>query len=139
MTVTRLTGGLTPGDGADPRTFPAIFNATADEIEAQGTAIAGKAPLFFLENVQTGNYTLTLTDVAKVVAVDSSSASTVTVPANSAVAFPLGSVLNVYRAGTGGVAIAGAAGVTVRNAGSVVSQYAERSLRKRDTNEWVLV
>jgi hypothetical protein len=31
---------LTPGDGADPRTFPAIFNATADEIEAQGTAIA---------------------------------------------------------------------------------------------------
>jgi len=40
MTITRLTGGLTPGDGADPRTFPAIFNATADEIEAQGTAIA---------------------------------------------------------------------------------------------------
>jgi hypothetical protein len=40
MTITRLTGGLTPGDGADPRTFPAIFNATADEIDAQGTAIA---------------------------------------------------------------------------------------------------
>ena len=33
MTVTRLTGGLTPGDGADPRTFPAIWNATADDIE----------------------------------------------------------------------------------------------------------
>jgi hypothetical protein len=32
--VTRLVGGLTPGDGADPRTFPAIWNATADEIEA---------------------------------------------------------------------------------------------------------
>jgi hypothetical protein len=32
--VTRLVGGLTPGDGADPRTFPAIWNVTADEIEA---------------------------------------------------------------------------------------------------------
>ena len=37
--VTRLTGGLTPGDGADPRTFPAIWNATAETIESQGSAI----------------------------------------------------------------------------------------------------
>lgn len=34
MAVTRLTGGLTPADGADPRTFPAIWNATATDIEA---------------------------------------------------------------------------------------------------------
>jgi hypothetical protein len=40
MTITRLTGGLTPADGADPRTFPAIWNATADGIEAQGSAIS---------------------------------------------------------------------------------------------------
>jgi hypothetical protein len=40
VTVTRLSGGLTPGVGGDPRTFPAIWNATADTIEAQGTAIA---------------------------------------------------------------------------------------------------
>jgi hypothetical protein len=39
VTITRLTGGLTPGDGADPRTFPAIFNAAADVIEAQGSAV----------------------------------------------------------------------------------------------------
>lgn len=38
--VTRLTGGLTPGDGADPRTFPAIWNAAADTIESQGSAIS---------------------------------------------------------------------------------------------------
>jgi hypothetical protein len=37
--VTRLIGGLTPGDGADPRTFPAIWNATADVIESQGSAV----------------------------------------------------------------------------------------------------
>ena len=39
MTITRLTGGLTPGDGSDPRTFPEIFNAAADVIEAQGSAV----------------------------------------------------------------------------------------------------
>jgi len=39
--VTRLSGGLTPADGSDPRTFPAIWNVTADEIESQGTAISG--------------------------------------------------------------------------------------------------
>ena len=37
--VTRLSGGLTPADGADPRTFPAIWNTTAGTIEAQGSAI----------------------------------------------------------------------------------------------------
>jgi hypothetical protein len=33
VTVTRLVGGLTPGDGSDPRTFPAIWNDTADVID----------------------------------------------------------------------------------------------------------
>jgi hypothetical protein len=41
MTIVRLSGGLTPGDGSDPRTFPEIFNAAADVIEAtQGSAVA---------------------------------------------------------------------------------------------------
>jgi hypothetical protein len=34
VAVTRLSGGNTPADGADPRTFPAIWNATADDLEA---------------------------------------------------------------------------------------------------------
>jgi hypothetical protein len=34
MSIERLSGGLTPADGGDPRTFPAIWNATADDLEA---------------------------------------------------------------------------------------------------------
>jgi microcystin-dependent protein len=34
MSITRLTGGLSPADGADPRTFPQIWNVTASEIES---------------------------------------------------------------------------------------------------------
>jgi hypothetical protein len=37
--VTRLSGGLTPADGADPRTFPAIWNATATDIETAESEI----------------------------------------------------------------------------------------------------
>jgi hypothetical protein len=40
MSVTRLSGGLTPAAGGDPRTFPAIWNATADYIE-NGFRLAG--------------------------------------------------------------------------------------------------
>ena len=34
MAIVRLTGGLTPPDGSDPRTFPAIWNGAVDDIEA---------------------------------------------------------------------------------------------------------
>jgi hypothetical protein len=34
MAVQRLAGGNTPANGGDPRTFPAIWNGTADDLEA---------------------------------------------------------------------------------------------------------
>ena len=40
MPITRLSGGSTPADGSDPRTFPAIWNPTAGVIEANETDIA---------------------------------------------------------------------------------------------------
>lgn len=40
MAITRLSGGLTPADGADPRTFPTIFNVAADDIEQAQADIA---------------------------------------------------------------------------------------------------
>ena len=134
----------------DARADARIAAATTDNLSEGSTNLyytngrvdaqtaTNRAPLYFVENVVTANYTLALTDVAKVVAFNSASNLTLTVPANASVAFPIGTVINVYRAGTGTVTIAGASGVTVRNAGTIPSQFGERSLRKRDTNEWVL-
>ena len=34
LDITRLSGGNTPADGSDPRTFPAIWNETSDALEA---------------------------------------------------------------------------------------------------------
>jgi hypothetical protein len=45
MAITRLSGGLTPADAADPRTFPSIWNATADFIEG-GFLFAGTRYFF---------------------------------------------------------------------------------------------
>jgi len=112
-----------------------VYNATSGAWEIVTPPFA---PLYFVENVRTANYTLALSDVAKVVAFDSSSNLTLTVPLNSSVAFPIGAVINVYRAGTGTVTVAGASGVTVRNVGEITDQFGEVSLRKRGTDEWVL-
>ena len=96
------------------------------------------APKFFVENVQTGSYTLQLSDINKIVAVNNSSSVTVTVPSNSTAAFPLGTVINIYAMTNNNVVIGSEVGVTVRNSGIISTQYTEISLRKRDTNEWVL-
>ncbi len=37
LSITRLSGGTTPADGSDPRTYPAIWNATATALEAVAT------------------------------------------------------------------------------------------------------
>jgi len=37
LVITRLSGGTTPADGSDPRTYPAIWNATATALEAVAT------------------------------------------------------------------------------------------------------
>lgn len=90
--------------------------------------------------IQTASYTLTLADVAGVIEMNSLSALTVTIPPNSAVAFPVGAILEVIQYGVGQVTIVAGAGVIIRTPSSVTSrtQYAALSLRQRATNEWVL-
>jgi hypothetical protein len=61
----------------------------------------------------------------------------VTVPTDAAVAFPIGSVVNIYNLNASDVTIQGDTGVTVRNDGDL-AQFGEVSLRKRGTDEWVV-
>lgn len=95
------------------------------------------APRLLEETVtRTANYTLALDDINKVIPMNGTSL-TVTVPANSSVAFPIGAVVSVYNLAATDVTISGAGGVTVRNSG-ILPQYGEISLRKRATDEWVI-
>jgi hypothetical protein len=86
---------------------------------------------------KTANYTLAIGDLNKVVPMNGSTALTLTVPTNATVAFPIGSIVNVYNQSSSAVTVQGASGVTVRNGGQLL-QFKECSLRKRATNEWVV-
>lgn len=86
-------------------------------------------------------YTLKLSDAGKVVvASNTSNATAITVPTSS-VAFPIGTIINVYSTTPRDVVVVGAVGVTLRpflsNSLKLFGQYTEISLRKRSTNEWV--
>ena len=87
------------------------------------------------------SHTLTLDNSYYMVEIDSSTAQTVTIPANATTAIPIGTVIYVCQLGTGQVTISGAAGVTLRSSNAEYKtngQYSVIVLRKRLTNEWVM-
>jgi hypothetical protein len=98
-------------------------------------------------NTQTASYTTVLADAGQSVEMNSASATVLTIPPNATVAYPVGTVIEVVRLGAGSVTLTPGSGVTLRNrleaAGTtsrtLASQYSAASLRKRATNEWVLV
>ncbi|GAA1915361.1 hypothetical protein GCM10009775_04820 [Microbacterium aoyamense] len=94
------------------------------------------------ESAQTANYTLVLADGGNAVSMSNASARTITVPPNSTAAFPVGTVIELLRLGSGAVTVVAGSGVTIRTAGGLLAlraQYSAASIRKRATNEWVLV
>lgn len=95
-------------------------------------------------NAQTASYTLALDDNGKMVEVNSASANTVTIPLNSAVAFPIGTQITVLQTGAGQTSLAVTAGVTLNctpqtsaNTGKLRAQWSSVVLIKRATNTWV--
>ena len=112
------------------RDAPQAFQDLAERVE--------EFLLYTESRTVTASATLALADTNRVVTVNAAGATTLTVPANSSVAFPVGALVGVFNLGAGTVTVEGAGGVTVRNAGPV-PQFQEVSLRKRGTDEWVMV
>jgi len=97
-------------------------------------------------NDQTGtSYTPVLTDQYQVLITRSNaSASTLTIPTNASVAFPVGTVITVLNKGAGAVTISGSGGVTVLSAGAtaaspVLNQYKSAALIQVATDTWYVV
>jgi hypothetical protein len=93
--------------------------------------------LRFVEVPQSGDYTLQTDDAGKIVSVSASVSASVTVPTDASEPFPVGSIVYVYNSASVDVSLVAASGVTVRN-GGIVPQFVQASLRKRDTDEWVV-
>ncbi len=100
----------------------------------------------FTANDQTGtSYTLVLADQYQVLVTRSNAgASTLTIPTNASVAFPVGTVITVLNKGAGAVTISGSGGVTVLSAGAtaaspVLNQYKSCALMQTSANNWYVV
>jgi hypothetical protein len=90
---------------------------------------------------KTASYTLSaLTERDSMIEVSSSSGTTVTIPAESSVNYPVGTSIDVLQTSTGQVTIAGAAGVTVNATPGLKlrTQWSSATLFKRAADTWVV-
>jgi hypothetical protein len=131
---TATTGNLT---AARVSSTKLTFQPSTGTLTISALQVNGKANSLRPENVQTASYTMQLTDAGGVINMNNSTTATLTVPTNASVAFPIGTVIWVYRQGAGTVTLQGNAGVTLTATGTMAASE-ELYLRKRDTNNWVV-
>ena len=144
---TTATGtGLTVLATSPSLTTPSLGVATATSINGTliptGTATALTSSQTI--NAQTGTtYTFVLADgINSIVTFGSASATTVTVPTNASVAFPIGTQIDCVQVGAGKVTFSASVGVTINSQSSNLSigaEYVGVSLIKTATNTWLLL
>jgi len=120
-----------------------------DVVVVHDGVTAGGFPLakenFFINNQTGTSFTPAIGDGGKIVELSNTSAITVTVPPNSAVAYPIGTQIQLIQTNTGQVTVAPGAGVTINaNPGlKIRGQWSAATLVKRgpliSSNNWVLV
>lgn len=129
ITITSLPYGFIMSGGDSAKYL------TIDET----TSISSKAAKNISVNEQTDSYTLVLTDAEKMIDMYSATATTLTIPKNSAVAFPVGSIVAVRQKGVGVVTIAPVdTDVTINAPGDLETsgQYTIGVLVKIGTDIW---
>ena len=117
-------------------TSPNINNATATSI-----AVTLNVVYHIQTNATAGAYTLVLADDGKIVEMNNGSGTTLTVPLNSSVAFPVGTQITILQTGTGQTTVAGA-GVTIDGTPGLKlrTRWSAATLIKRALPDtWVLV
>lgn len=94
------------------------------------------------QNIQSGNYTLALSDAGKHIYSSNTSAQTITIPTNASVAFPIGSVVTIVNMGTTKIGLS-VSGVSIIPTGSITALSSAQipsgtsvQLMKTATNTW---
>ena len=121
-------------DGTDlVANWPAASLTVAQSIDAAGYYI-GRG-----NNTQTGSYTTVLTDAGKVITMSNASANTVTIPANSSVAYVIGTRINILNLGVGACTPTAGAGVTINGTITALATNSSAAVIKTATNTWSYV
>ena len=110
--------------------WPAASLTVANSIDAAGYYI-GRGT-----NTQTASYTLILTDAGKVITMALNTNTTITIPTNSSVAFPIGTQVNLLNLGSGLCTPTAAGGVTIAGTITALAINGFASLIKTGTNTW---
>ena len=137
----------TPNFGWTVPTSTDLVKDGATAIETLGDAVDASLAQLTLRDVSGTTDTFVLTDLRnKLIRYSSTSNVAVTIPLNSSVAFPTGSIVNIIKTGaTGEITVSGAVGVTITSAGAtsatpkITGQFKAASCIKVDTNSWYVV
>ena len=110
------------------------------EAFARFAAVSGGLILMSPVSLTGASNTLVIGHAFKHLRVSHGSATTLTVPANSSVAFAIGTQIDLEQQGAGQLTVAAAGGVTIRTAETLKlrKQYSTASLKKLATDEWIL-
>jgi len=119
-----------------------LSNLTASGIVfTDGTQTKQGVPSLTPIIAKTDSYTLSsLTERDSLIEVSKSTATTITIPADASVNYPVGTTLDILQTSTGQVTIAGAGGVTVNATPGLKlrTQWSSATLLKRAADTWVV-
>jgi hypothetical protein len=136
-TITAGTNISVSGNEVSVVATPSLSGVTFSDGTQTKEGVPSRTPII----AKTDSYTLSaLTERDSLIEVAKASATTITIPLNSAVAFPVGTSLDILQTSTGQVTIAGAAGVTVNATPGLKlrTQWSSCTLFKRAENTWVV-
>lgn len=113
----------------------------AGVVFSDGTQTKQGVPSITTINAKTDSYTLAnLNERDSIIEINKSTATTLTIPTNASVAYPVGTTLDIIQTGAGQVTIAGAGGVTVNATPGLKlrTQWSSATLLKRAENTWLV-
>jgi hypothetical protein len=126
----------------DAPTFSGLVTASATGVAfSDGTQTKIGVPSITTISQKTDSYTLaSLTERDTIIEISKGSATTLTIPADSTVNYPVGTTLDVIQTGSGQVTIAGAGGVTVNATPGLKlrTQWSSATLLKRAADTWLV-
>ena len=127
---------------ANPTFTGAVTLSASGVVFTDGTQTKEGVPSRTTIIPKTDSYTLSsLGERDSLIEINKATATTLTIPTNATVAWPIGTSIDILQTGAGQVTIAGASGVTVNATPGLKlrTQWSSASLLKRATDSWVVV
>jgi len=135
--ITGALAGVTATQTLTNKTISGSSNTLTNIAQSSVTNLATSLTSVTI-NPQTASYTLVLGDAGKQVEMLVATGNTLTVPPNSSVAFPVGTLILIVQTGAGQTTVTAGAGVTINSTPGLKlrTQWSSTMLVKRATDTW---